>query len=193
MAKLAETRITGGDWRGRRIATPRGLDVLRPTRGMVRQALFNILGGEVAGARFLDLYAGAGSVGFEALSRGASRVTFVDRGRESLRVIGVNADSFGCRDRVELVAADAVPWLRRRPTAAVEADVCYVDAPYQDDEMLAALQVLGDLAPPLIVCEHHRARPMPDTLGTMAAVRTAHYGLTDLTMYRPQDREKTNP
>ena len=133
MAKLAETRITGGEWRGRRIVTPKGFDVLRPTRGMVRQA------------------------------------------------------------RVDLIAADAVPWLRRRPVAALEADVCFVDAPYQDDEMLAALRVLGDLAPPLIVCEHHRARPMPDTLGTMAAVRTAHYGLTDLTMYRPQDRERTDP
>ncbi len=116
MAKLAETRITGGEWRGRRIVTPKGFDVLRPTRGMVRQALFNILGAEVAGARFLDLYAGAGSVGFEALSRGAARVTFVDRGRESLRIIGANADTFGCRDRVDLIAADAVPSLAGAPS-----------------------------------------------------------------------------
>jgi 16S rRNA (guanine966-N2)-methyltransferase len=188
---MAETRITGGVWRGRRIATPKGLDVLRPTRGMVRQALFNILGPQVEGARVLDLYAGAGSVGFEALSRGAARATFVDRGRESMRLIADTAERFGCRDRVELVAADAVPWLRRRPSAALEANLCFVDAPYRDDEMLAALEVLGDLAPPLIVCEHHRARPMPATLGALTAVRTAHYGLTDLTIYRPQDPEKT--
>ncbi len=190
---MAETRITGGAWRGRRITTPKGLDVLRPTRGMVRQALFNILGPQVEGTRFLDLYAGAGSVGFEALSRGAARATFVDRGRESLRLIAATALSFGCQDRVDLVAADVVPWLRRRPTQAREADMCFVDAPYQDDEMLAALEVLGDIAPPLIVCEHHRARPMPATLGALAAVRTAHYGLTDLTMYRPQNPEKATP
>jgi 16S rRNA (guanine(966)-N(2))-methyltransferase RsmD len=160
---------------------------------MVRQALFNILGPEVEGARFLDLYAGAGSVGFEALSRGAARATFVDRARESMRLIAATAEAFGCSDRVDLVAADVVPWLRRRPAQAVQADVCFVDAPYHDDEMLAALEILGDLAPPLIVCEHHRARSMPAALGGLAAVRTAHYGLTDLTMYRPPNSEKKSP
>ena len=83
---MAASRITGGEWRGRLLTTPRGLEV-RPTRGMVRQALFNILGTRVAGAPVVDLYAGAGSLGFEALSRGALRATFVDRRPQSLALV----------------------------------------------------------------------------------------------------------
>jgi 16S rRNA (guanine966-N2)-methyltransferase len=180
---MAETRITGGEWRGRQITTPRGLAV-RPTRGMVRQALFNILGDGIRGAGVVDLYAGAGSVGFEALSRGASHVTFVDRNGGSLQLIATTAERFSCRDRVDLVRADVLGWLRRRPPVVSDAGLCFVDAPYRDDEMLAALAELGRLAAPLVVCEHHRARSMPARLGHIEAVRTVNYGLTDLTIYR---------
>jgi 16S rRNA (guanine966-N2)-methyltransferase len=187
---VAETRISGGEWRGRRIATPRGLEV-RPTRAMVRQALFNILGPGIAGARVVDLYAGAGSVGFEALSRGAARVTFVDRRPEILRLIGATAARLGCEDRVETVGAEAVSWLRRRPPQVGAADLCFVDAPYRDDQLITALQILGELSPRLLVCEHHRDRPMPAELGTLATVRTARYGLTGLTIYRGSEAESS--
>jgi len=167
--------------------------VVRPTRGMVRQALFNILGRRVNGSWVIDLYAGAGSLGFEALSRGAAHATFVDRRPQSLALIAATARRFGCEERVELVAADAVTWLRRSPAEVSGADICFVDAPYRDERLTAALELLGDLAPGLLVCEHHRARSMPAALGGLAAVRTAHYGLTDLTMYRPPNSEKKSP
>jgi 16S rRNA (guanine966-N2)-methyltransferase len=183
---MAATRITGGAWRGRLITTPRGLEI-RPTRGMVRQALFNILGDEIIDARVVDLYAGAGSVGFEALSRGAAHVTFVDSHGSSLQLITTTAEKLGCQERIDLVRADAVSWLRRRPPAVQAAGLCFLDAPYRDFEMQAALELLGELAPPLVVCEHHRARSMPARLGRLEAVRTARYGLTDLTIYRRAD------
>ena len=183
---MAETRISGGAWRGRLISTPRGLEV-RPTRSMVRQALFNILGQEMAGWRVVDLYAGAGSVGFEALSRGATRATFVDRRPESLRLIGATAARLGCPDRVELVGLEAVAWLRRRPAQVGESDLCFVDAPYRDQRLDQALDLLAALSPRLIVCEHHRDRPMPAELGPLLAVRSARYGLTGLTFFRRQD------
>ena len=185
---MAQTRITGGLWRGRQITTPRGLEV-RPTRGMVRQALFNIVGARVSGARVVDLYAGAGSLGFEALSRGATHATFVERRAESMRLIAATAARFGCADRVELVTADAVAWLRRRPAAVRGAGICFVDAPYRDDQLIAALELLGDLAPELVVCEHHRARPLPAELGGLVEVRTARYGLTELTIYQRREHE----
>jgi len=75
---MAQTRITAGQWRGRIVGTQTGMRI-RPTRSMVRESLFNILGGRVDGARVLDLYAGAGTLGFEALSRQAATATFVDR------------------------------------------------------------------------------------------------------------------
>ena len=189
---MAESRITGGEWRGRRITTPRGLDV-RPTRGMVRQALFNILGARVSGARVVDIYAGAGSLGFEALSRGAAHVSFVERSPASLRLIADTARRFDCLDRVELVAAEAVAWLRRRPSEVSEADLCFLDAPYRDERVTVALDLLGSLAPKLLVCEHHRARPLPGELGELTAVRTAHYGLTDLTLYQRREHEEASP
>lgn len=187
---MAETRISGGEWRGRRIGTPRGLEV-RPTRGVVRQALFNILGPGIAGKRLVDLYAGAGSVGFEALSRGAARVTFVERRPENLRLIAATASRLGCADRVEMVAADAVAWLRRQPPQVAACDLCFLDAPYRDANLDTVLGLLGHLTPPLVVCEHHRDRPMPAALGALTAVRTARYGLTGLTIYRRRQEENT--
>ncbi|MGO8687676.1 MAG: 16S rRNA (guanine(966)-N(2))-methyltransferase RsmD [Candidatus Dormibacteria bacterium] len=189
---MAESRITGGEWRGRPLTTPRGM-VVRPTRGMVRQALFNILGARVSGARVVDLYAGAGSLGFEALSRGAARATFVDQRAQSLALIAATARRFGCEERVELVTADAVAWLRRGPAGVTGADICFVDAPYRDDRLTVALELLGDLAPGLLVCEHHRARALPAELGALTAVRTAHYGLTDLTIYQRRDQQEPSP
>jgi 16S rRNA (guanine966-N2)-methyltransferase len=176
---MAETRITAGEWRGRVVDTPPGLEV-RPTRSLVRQSLFDILGSRVVGARILDLYAGAGTVGFEALSRGAASVTFVERHRDALRLIAKTADRFGCRDRCSIVGADVRRWLRGATADTAEADLCYVDAPYQDPELDAVLELLGASPPRLVVCEHHRARRIAEHIGNLTRSREARYGLTTI-------------
>ena len=173
----AQTRITAGEWRGRVVGTPPGREV-RPTRAMVRQSVFNILGTGVVGARMIDLYAGAGTVGFEALSRGAASVTFVERHREALALIAKTAERFGCRDRCTLVGADVPRWLRGAAAQTAEADLCYVDAPYQDPELDRVLELLGAAPPRLVVCEHHRAREIPEQIGNLTRFREARYGLT---------------
>src|ERR1022692_2059324 len=175
----AQTRITAGEWRGRVGGTPPGREV-RPTRAMVRQAVFNILGTGVVGARMLDLYAGAGTVGFEALSRGAASATFVERHREALALIAKTAERFGCRDRCTLVGADVPRWLRGAAAQTAEADLCYVDAPYQDPELERVLELLGAAPPRLVVCEHHRAREIPEQIGNLTRFREARYGLTTI-------------
>jgi 16S rRNA (guanine966-N2)-methyltransferase len=182
-SQRAQTRITGGAWRGRRILTPPGLK-LRPTRAMVREALFNILGAEIVGGEIVDVFAGAGSVGFEALSRGAAHATFVESSGPALRLVAETAARLHCVERMTLVGVDATAWLRRRPPEVVGARLCFVDAPYRDDQVLTVLTLLGDLAAPLVVCEHHRDRRMPASLGALRAVRTARYGLTSLTFFR---------
>ncbi|MGI8847952.1 MAG: 16S rRNA (guanine(966)-N(2))-methyltransferase RsmD [Candidatus Dormibacteria bacterium] len=178
---MAETRITGGAWRGRVIPTPGGAQV-RPTRSMVRAALFNILGQNMDGWRIVDLYAGAGSVGFEALSRGAAHVLFVERHAGTSRLIAASADRFGCTDRCGVVTSDVIAWLRRQETLV--ANLVFLDAPYRDEELTRALGRLGDLAPELVVCEHHAARRLPDHLGELLQIRRAVYGLTALTFFR---------
>src|SRR6202022_4331767 len=95
MPTTAQTRITGGEWRGRVVSTPRE-QLLRPTRSVVREALFNILGDAVIGGALVDLLAGAGTVGFEALSRGAGDVVFVDRDERALPPVRATAHRLGC-------------------------------------------------------------------------------------------------
>ncbi|HEV7677319.1 MAG TPA: 16S rRNA (guanine(966)-N(2))-methyltransferase RsmD [Candidatus Dormibacteraeota bacterium] len=187
MTAAAQTRITAGQWRGRSLITPRHGREIRPTTSLVRQALFNILGDLVVDAAFVDLYAGAGTVGFEALSRGAKQVTFVERDRTALACIEQTAQKLGCSDRVRRAAADVVSWVRSRPRELDAAGVVYLDAPYKDDSVDEVLGLLGERPPALVVCEHHRARRLPETVGGLARVREATYGATRLTILRRED------
>jgi 16S rRNA (guanine966-N2)-methyltransferase len=184
----AQTRITGGEWRGRLLSTPRQ-QVLRPTRSLVREALFNILGDTVIGARLVDLFAGAGTVGFEALSRGAAHVTFVDREESALVQVRATMERFGCGDRAQVVRADALRWVQSRPGQLGAADIVFLDAPYRDDSVDAVLGALGEAPPPLVVCEHHRDRVLPDGAGGLAVVRRFRYGISDLSVLRASVKE----
>jgi 16S rRNA (guanine966-N2)-methyltransferase len=188
MPITAQTRITGGEWRGRLLSTPRE-QLLRPTRSMVREALFNMVGDAVAGAAVVDLYAGAGTVGFEALSRGAAGATFVDNDGRALAHVRASAERFACADRCFVVGADALRWVRSSPAALREASIVFLDAPYHDDAVEDVLHVLGQAPPPFVVCEHHRARVVPERVGGLVVVRRARYGITDLSILRPSGQE----
>jgi 16S rRNA (guanine966-N2)-methyltransferase len=179
----AATRITAGEWRGRVIETPRGLRI-RPTRSLIRQSLFNILGPQIEDMTVLDLYAGAGTVGFEALSRGAASATFVDRDRVPLACIAATAERFGCGDRCHTVRSDVAAWLRRSPATVAGADLAFVDAPYRDAELDATLELLGAHPPALVVCEHHIKRRLPEHIGALERARETRHGLTTLTFLR---------
>ncbi|GAC1342580.1 MAG: 16S rRNA (guanine(966)-N(2))-methyltransferase RsmD [Candidatus Dormibacteria bacterium] len=180
---MAETRITAGAWRGRRVFTGRTMST-RPTTSRVREALFNILGGRTEDAALLDLYAGAGTIGFEALSRGAASVTFVERDRAALALIQRSAEHLGCSERIRIVAGEVSAWLGRHAAEVATADLCYLDAPYGDDGVIQVLDRLGRCPPALVVCEHHRARRLPDTTGGLERTREAGYGMARLSFYR---------
>ena len=184
MPVMTETRITAGEWRGRALVTPRQGRALRPTTAMVRQAMFNILGDSVVDARVVDLYAGAGTVGFEALSRGAAHVTFVEHEGAVLDCVTATAAKLECGRRCRAVRADVVAWLRARPRELADAGLVFLDAPYKDDSVEVALRLLGESPPPIVVCEHHRARRLPERIGGLARVRESVYGTTRLTILR---------
>lgn len=194
MPTTAQTRITAGEWRGRALVTPRSGRELRPTTSMVRLALFNILGDAVRDAEFLDLYAGAGTVGFEALSRGARRVTFVERDRAAVDCIAASAEKLRCQDRVSAQQAEVVAWLRANPRATERAGIAFLDAPYRDEASADhSLRLLGEHPPALVVCEHHRAHRLPDRTGRLARVRESTYGATRLTILRRDDAAHIQP
>ncbi|MBS1242785.1 MAG: methyltransferase [Nitrospirae bacterium] len=175
-------RITGGIGRGRKLKVPAGSKV-RPTSDKVKQALFNILGDRVPGSVFLDLFAGAGGIGIEALSRGAERVVFVDGSRESLDVVKRNIDQAGFGIHAEAVLSKVEPFLKKR---SGPYDIVFLDPPYTM-EMLPLLQLVsgsGLLKPGgIVIAEHFKKQASPETAGTLALYREAKYGDTVLAFY----------
>jgi 16S rRNA (guanine966-N2)-methyltransferase len=182
------TRVTAGTSRGRLLKTPPGR-ATRPTTALVREALFNIIGDSIRGARVLDLFAGAGTLGVEALSRGAASATFVERDRACATIVAENLAATGFAQQGDVANADAIDWLRAHDGDLGAYNLLLLDPPYQDSATLtAALQAL-DLAPlrkeALLVVEHHRSQPLP-ALERLSFVRDRDYGATRLTFFRYQ-------
>jgi len=180
------TRVTAGSSRGRLLKTPPGRST-RPTTSLVREALFNIIGDSIRGARALDLFAGAGTLGIEALSRGAGRATFVERDRACANIVAENLAATGFAQQGDVVSADAVQWLRASAGNLASYNLLLLDPPYRDGATLtAALQAL-DHAPlrdqALVVVEHHRTQAIPP-LERLTVVRDRDYGTTRLTFLR---------
>lgn len=119
-------RVISGAARGRRLRQVSGYET-RPISGKVKGALFNIIGGDVKGAAMLDLFGGTGSVGVEALSRGAAWTLFLDTRREAIQTIRTNLEMTGLQDRAEVVQADALQYLERDPVRAF--DYVYIAPP----------------------------------------------------------------
>lgn len=182
-------RIIAGDWRGRSLTSvgkgdPRAH--LRPTTDRVRESLFNMLGGgrfgePFEGARVLDLFAGTGALGLEALSRGAETCTFVDDGRKAQSLLRDNIRLLGCGDRARLIARDAT----RLPPAEAACDLVFLDPPYGKDlgaRALSAARAGGWIAPEaLIVWEESAPQPAPEGF---ALLDTRRYGDTHVTVLR---------
>lgn len=158
---------------------------VRPTSDKVKQALFNILGERVEGAAFLDLFAGAGGIGIEALSRGAGRVVFVDASRGSLDAIRRNIGDAGFGNSAQVVASRAEAYLRR---AGEQFDILFLDPPYaQDLRPLLELAAAGVLRPgAVVIAEHFKKQPSPEQAGTLVLYRQAKYGDTVLAFYQEQ-------
>jgi 16S rRNA (guanine(966)-N(2))-methyltransferase RsmD len=185
-------RLTGGEAAGRRLLTLAG-EGLRASSGLVRAACFNIMGELVVGAEVVDLFAGIGSLGLEALSRGARGVTFVELQRRRARVIEANLESLGWTGRARVVVGEALSFVRSRPEELAASRLVLLDPPYLADGpqlCLAAVRLLGELAEarsgwdPVVAVEHHRTLSVPDRVGALNCVRTARYGTTVLSLYR---------
>ena len=158
-------RVIAGRFGGRRLQAPPGA-ATRPTSDRVREALFSILGRRVEDAAVLDLFAGSGALGLEALSRGAARVTFVDSAPAALRALRANLAALGAD--AEVVRADALKWLRAASGRERQYSLVFLDPPYRRAEALGAL--LSDALPAvlapdaLVVSESDRRTPLELTI-----------------------------
>jgi 16S rRNA (guanine966-N2)-methyltransferase len=180
------TRITAGTRRGRSLKTPPGRST-RPTTSMVREALFNIIGDSIRGARVLDLFAGAGTLGLEALSRGAAAATFVERDRACANIVAENLALTGFAQHGDVACAEATHWLRAHDDDLAAFNLVLLDPPYQEgktlDDVLATLDTATLRPQAMVVVEHHRSQPLP-AMKKLAFLRDRDYGGTRLTFLR---------
>ena len=172
-------RVISGLCRGRKLLEPSGMDV-RPTTDQVKEAMFNIIQFDIEGRRVLDLFAGTGQLGIEALSRGAAECVFVDASRESLKLVRENLRR--CDLRGEIVQSDAVGYLRR----GGRFDVIFMDPPYGAGLEAAALAAVKEFdiltKGGIIVVETRRETQLPDLGEEFGSVRTYRYGKIKLTV-----------
>ena len=181
-------RIIAGEFKGRRLVAPKGVNV-RLTADRVKESLFSILRDEVIDSDFLDLFAGSGNVGIEALSRGAGAVTFIDKNRISIKSIIANLERCGLQNapNVTVSRREAIKALDYFSKRNALFDIIFLDPPYNSELLERSLHKISDCGilsqTNTIVAEHHRAHILPDRIGRITLARQRRYGDTMLSFY----------
>ena len=174
-------RVITGTARGRKLTAPEGLEV-RPTADMVKEAMFTIVAFDVPGARVLDLFAGSGQLGIEALSRGASHAVFIDHNPESIQHIKANLNATGHFSNASVANMDSLSYLRR---CQDRFDLAFLDPPYGkqliDEALPMVAGVMGENG--LILCETGRDEAVPETAGDFVVKKHYRYGKKKVTVY----------
>ena len=192
-------RIIAGKFRGRNLKSPPSLEV-RPTSDRLRETLFNVIAPRIEGARFLDLCAGSGAVGIEALSRGASHVTFVDRVRKMCALIKSNLELCRVeRAESEVIQSEAHDYLRRfvakQPDTGKRWDIVFFDPPY-DTDYLPILNTFGAQASSLLtengllIVEHRNKNELKAEVGSIIRSRILKQGDSALSFYELSQRDQ---
>ena len=181
-------RVISGTSKGRRLSTQRG-QILRPTSARIKESVFGILGEDVVGKVVLDLFAGTGSLGIEALSRGARKAFFVERDRQALRLIQKNLSQCGMEGQSEILPGDAI-----RAIGVLEArgeffDLIFVDPPYERGllektfEKLVAHRIYHERS--ILVVQRDRREPLPESLEGWDLTRERRIGDTIVSFLIP--------
>lgn len=181
-------RVIAGSFRSRPLQAPPGL-ATRPTSDRLRETLFNVLAPRIEGAAFLDLYAGSGAVGIEALSRGAEQVTLLEKAPPALKVLHANLARLDIKARVT-VHALAVGSYLKRPVASSVFDIVFLDPPYDAaNEYASTLGLLGGASRgllklgALVIAEHRRHDELAESYGVLGRTRLLRQGDAALSFY----------
>lgn len=181
-------RVTAGELKGRRLVAPSGRQT-RPTADQVRVALMDTLAPWLPGARFLDLFAGAGGVGIEALSRGAAETVFVETDAAALRSLRENLLALDLRSRSRIVPQDAARAIQRLARAGERFHLVFLDPPYGEGDLV--VRTLGRLAAAavldpggVVVAQHMTKAALPEALGSLRPFKRRRFGETTLTFFR---------
>lgn len=182
---VAQIRVIAGKYGGRKIDAPDlSNSRTKPMGERIRNALFNKVGAEIQGARVLDAFAGTGSVGLEALSRGAAQVTFVERDKIAQKILAKNIALLDCEDEAEIIRTSVNNWLE---TADIENyDIIFADPPYHDTQLSTVSKLFGILKPNgLMVLSNPGRGEGPNLANTgIVVVDNRSYGNAFLTSFR---------
>ena len=183
-------RVITGSAKGRRLQSVKGQKT-RPTADRVKESLFSILGGKIREGWFLDLYAGTGAIGIEALSRGAPGAVFVESQRAAVAVIHANLKQVGFHHLAQVYQIDvqrAIPMLAK---SELEFTCIFMDPPYGKGQVAESLGAIAGQGlareNTLIIAEHERDEPIPDTIETLKRLRVQRYGDTEVSFFAKQD------
>lgn len=187
-------RVISGKAKGKRLKAPSGINT-RPLTDMIKESLFNVLGSEIAGANFLDLFAGSGAVGIEALSRHAIQVFFVEKDIKAIRIIKENIINCGFDKGYEVHRNDVFKAINSIMKRKLNFEYIYVDPPFTNDiifeEVLKALDKAEILAPKgIIIIRTRRKKSLPIRLQNLARYRVNDYGESTLHYYCFNEEEK---
>ena len=184
-------RVIAGHYRSRALSAPAGWDT-RPTSDRLRETLFNVLAPRIEGAVFIDLYAGSGAVGIEAISRGAREVIFVEQAQPAIKAIRANLAALGIREGYVLEPRGVAESLKRLTSAARAANILFLDPPYnRAAEYDLALGFLGGHCRPLlapgaaVVAEHSKSSNLGERYGELFRYRVLKQGDAALSFYSP--------
>jgi 16S rRNA (guanine(966)-N(2))-methyltransferase RsmD len=185
-------RVIAGSLKGRRLAPVKGL--IRPTGAKVREAIFNILGEAVLDAQILDLFAGTGALGIEALSRGASEAVFVEDHPESLKVLRRNLKTLDLLNRTLVLPVSVFSALKKLAVQAAVFHLAFLDPPYGFDKAAAVLEALAkaEIMTPgaWVVAEHSRRDTLPEAAGMLTRRELRRYGDTQVAFYINEVKSK---
>ena len=181
-------RVITGTARGRKLKTLPGLQT-RPTLAAVKEAVFSAIQFELEGARVLDLFAGSGQMGIEALSRGAAAGVFVDQSTECRRIIKENLETTALESGAKVYCADVPAWLK---TCSETFDFVFIDPPYASGMAPKVLVQVSDILRPggAVFCESANQEELPQTEGNLEKAREYHFGKTKVTRYKYGEQPK---
>jgi 16S rRNA (guanine(966)-N(2))-methyltransferase RsmD len=179
-------RIIAGDAKGRRILSPIGKDT-RPTSDRVKESLFNILGSRVLESKVLDLFAGTGNLGLEAISRGAVLSVFIDYNKDSIKIINENIKMLSYQDKCEVYNNNALSALDILSKRGMKFDIIFIDPPYHKDTIPLILKKIEEIdlmdINGIIATEHDIRDNVPDRIENLHMIKSSAYGDTKLSLY----------
>lgn len=183
-------RIISGKWKSRKLYSTKGMKT-RPTSGRVKEAIFNIISHRLSSSVILDIFAGTGSMGFEALSRGSSEVVFIEKDIGAVKVIGKNATALDCSSAVHIIKKDVFRAIGDLAESEYIFDIIFMDPPYntniEKDVISSILNADIMDSQGIIVVEHDYRDIMPDKIDTINRIDTRKYGNTSVSFYARGD------